>query len=118
MAEALRELHRDYVNATQSLKTVVQNNGTQKRASFMAALLPLCLFSSFYVADATEFAWRVWSHVVGQSMLTFYRFELFVVPLLVGLTTGLLLAPKCLEKRPQMRWRCWPSLPFSSPAFF
>lgn len=75
-----------------------------------ATLLALGLFSAFYAADATQLAWRVWSRLFGiggdgmmkvtngdsttmlptAGLTAFYRFELFVVPLLVGLVTGLL----------------------------
>ena len=81
-----------------------------------ATLLPLGMFSLFYAADVSGLSWRVWMQVFGSAVqdnfaavqtgamtlantneYAFYRFELFVVPLVVGLTVGLLQRRKAFK---------------------
>jgi hypothetical protein len=93
---ALQQLRREV--AVQTASVGAQNVRTQKRMGLFRKfpwlrpmLLPLSLFSLFYGADATRFAWQVWTHLFSTDDAAFYRFELLLVPALVGLFTGLIL---------------------------
>jgi hypothetical protein len=104
---ALRNLRASYALSDNAQTQTAHLAHSRKYSARPATLLALGLFSTFYVADATKFAWNAWSHMFGDgaiiganadastsqhnlSEIAFYRFELLVVPLLVGLATGLL----------------------------
>ena len=108
---ALQQLRLAYAVPTTAQHTQVRTKALHRHPELRDALLPLGLFSTFYLADMTHVAWNLWAHANGLIVnsagqvaadatmglsdgpgeTAYYRFELLVVPLLVGLITGLAL---------------------------
>jgi len=108
---ALQQLRFAYTTPITAKHARVRTKLMHVSSDMRAALLPLSLFSMVYLADAAHFTWYVWAHITGlvgagpgqvangaamalndgPAVTAFYRFELFVVPLLVGLIAGLAL---------------------------
>jgi hypothetical protein len=108
---ALQQLRLAYAAPVTVQHAKVRTNLLHRFPGLRAAMLPLSLFSAFYIADATHFAWNVWAHITGligtgpgqiaddaymgltdgPAVTAFYRFELLVIPLLVGLIAGVVL---------------------------
>jgi hypothetical protein len=108
--EAVRQLSTPTSVATGRSRRTRLSTWKHNASACVPTLLSLGLFSLFYVTYHTDFAWHLWSglfKIVDDGMITithgdstvmeqgagltaFYRFELFIVPLLVGLITGLL----------------------------
>jgi hypothetical protein len=109
---ALEQLRREYHTTAAVRKVKTRSSLWQRYPHLRPTLLPFSMFSLFYIGDMTRMTWRIWAHLFGIPIddngnfvgnanprpenynvcdAVFYRFELIVVPLLVGLITGILL---------------------------
>src|SRR5262249_50846480 len=84
-----------------TVRAVSRQQTRRKPSARWATLLATLLFGLPWLADNTRFAARLWetwvrpfdspSEAISKaSAAAFYRFELFIVPLLAGLLVGLL----------------------------
>lgn len=102
VALALAQVQREQAVATQAIRPIqsLQSRAISARA---ATGIALGFFGLFYLLDQTLAAGHLWHHFVAPlyaadgtilrdtpAVTSFYRFELFVLPLLCGLCTGLL----------------------------
>jgi hypothetical protein len=102
VALALAQVQREQAVATQAIRPIhtLQSQTVSARA---ATGIALGFFGLFYLLDQTTAAGHLWHHFISPlyaadgsilrntpAVTGFYRFELFVLPILCGLCTGLL----------------------------
>jgi len=99
---ALAQIQREESIPSSAVRAV-SHSRTHERSAQTATVIALGFFGLFYLLDQTRVSGHLWNHWFGplyaadgttvlknQAVTNFYRFELIVLPLICGLSTGLL----------------------------
>ncbi len=90
VSEALRQLGHPRMVTRHWRRAQYRQSSTESGSARQATVVALAWFGAAYLADTTTLAARLWASWGLTGEVAFYRTEVFLVPLLAGLATGLL----------------------------